>query len=368
MENEKEMYEYWLAACPVSGRKKKKLKERSGGAKALYYIEEKELKNWKILTETEVEKWKTRKQNWDLEGKYEQLKRQNIRMILQDSGLYPKRLKKIKGSPYCLYVKGKLPSEMESPLEKIQRAAIVGARNYTPYGAAMTRRFSEALAKQGMVIVSGMAKGIDGIAQRAVLEQGGTSVAVLGCGTDICYPKEHFGLYMDLQEKGGIVSEFPPGTPPYASNFPTRNRIISGLADLVLVMEAQKRSGSLITAEFALEQGKDVYALPGPVTSSTSEGCNQLIRDGAGMLTTPEELFLDLKLDNIKTTEKNQEKKIMLERKENIVYSCLGFYPKGMESLLEETGFSVQVLMQILLTLELKGYIQEISKNHYVKV
>ena len=183
-----------------------------------------------------------------------------------------------------------------------------------------------------MEIVSGMARGIDAKGLEGAFAAGGRHCAVLGCGVDLCYPKENRMLYQKLQRKGALLSEYVPGTPPLAGNFPPRNRIISALSDVVLVMEARKRSGSLITADFALEQGIDVYALPGPVTSSLSQGCHQLIRQGAGILISPEEFLSDLpyKLQKllIKFSEKSNENEIMLESPEKLLYSVLSLEPK----------------------------------------
>ena len=174
---------------------------------------------------------------------------------------------------------------------------------------------------------------------------------------DVCYPRENIGLYMDIQEKGGIVSEFSPGTQPYAWNFPRRNRIISALADWILIMEAKERSGSLITADLALEQGKDVYALPGPVNSVLSQGCHRLIRQGAGILITPVEIG-----------QKGNKSEKMLESPEFMVYSCLDLFPKGTNQLMKETGLSVTELMERLITLELNGYVKEVSRNYYIRL
>ena len=224
------------------------------------------------------------------------------------------------------------------------------------------------MLRNGIQVISGMAKGIDGAGQRGALNSGGETYGVLGCGVDICYPREHIGLYMDMQVKGGVLSEQPPGRPPLPVYFPMRNRIISGLSDVILVMEARERSGSLITADLALEQGKDVYALPGPVTSRLSQGCHGLLRQGAGILISPQDLLEELGVGSQQTEQKSDKIKKVLENHENVVYSCLGLFPKGICDLTEETGLRVQELMDCLITLEIKGYIREISKNHYIKV
>ena len=240
-------------------------------------------------------------------------------------------------------------------------------------GKATLQQALEVLAAAGVDIISGMAKGIDGTGQRAALNAGGKSYAVLGSGVDVCYPRDHIGLYMDIIEHGGgILSEFPPGTPPLAMNFPMRNRIISGLSDAVLVMEARVRSGSLITADMALEQGKDVYALPGPLDSPLSAGCNHLIQQGAGILLNPKNLLEEWGIETnvlCRNTEiKNEKNKKVLESTDDLVYSCVGLYPKNVDQIAQESRVEIRKLMSILVTLELQGYIREITKNYYIRI
>jgi DNA processing protein len=273
---------------------------------------------------------------------------------------YPDKLKHISTAPYALYIRGKMPQNCFS-------VAIVGARECSSYGRSMAEEFAKALAREGVHIISGMANGVDSASQRGALDEGGISFGVLGCGVDICYPREQISLYTRLKEEGGLVSEFALGEKPLPQHFPARNRIISGLADVVLVIEAKEKSGSLITADMALEQGKDVYALPGPVNSSLSRGCNLLIRQGAGILLTPEELLEELGIRRLKKLEKKPDEKILLETAENIVYSCLGFYPKNVEQITQEAKLPIGEVLCTLTGLELKGYVKEISKNHYVR-
>ena len=285
-----------------------------------------------------------------------------IRFIPHFTDEYPEKLKRISDYPYALYVKGSLPDKAA------KKAALVGARRCTPYGEKYAVDFGKVLAEHGVQIISGMARGVDGMGHRGALLGNGKTFAVLGCGVDVCYPREHIGLYVDILEQGGgIISEMPPGTPPFPQNFPARNRIISGLSDVVLVMEAGEKSGSLITVDLALEQGREVYALPGPVNSRMSIGCNELIRQGAGILLSPEMFLEELGLSG-KKTEKEGKNKKMLETQEELLYSCLGLYPKSVEEILKETKLEVRQVMEILVSLELRGYIREISKNHYIIV
>lgn len=201
---------------------------------------------------------------------------------------YPERLKNIPGAPEELYVLGRLPEEDRLSV------AVIGARDCSEYGKYVAREIGAVLGRNKISVVSGMARGIDGISQEAALNAGGSSFAVLGCGVDICYPETNRQLYERLKISGGILSEYPPGSPALAWHFPPRNRIVSGLADVVAVIEARVKSGTLITVDMALEQGREVYAAPGRVTDRLSDGCNRLIRQGAGILLSPEEFLREL--------------------------------------------------------------------------
>ena len=199
---------------------------------------------------------------YDVAEGYERMVKRGIRLVTQKEEAYPKRLLKISDKPYVLYYAGSLPAEGKKAV------ALVGARECTAYGRYMAAQFGTALARAGVQLVSGMARGIDCVGQESAMKEGGYSVGVLGCGADICYPRENRELYEALLERGGVCSEYPPGVAPRAVFFPPRNRIISGLSDAVLVIEARVKSGTLITVDMALEQGREVYALPGRVTRS----------------------------------------------------------------------------------------------------
>ena len=358
------IYRNWFADIrPLSNRKKLLLCRDYKSAESLYNIEEIHLRSRDYLTEKDVrmildaQKKSVERLNED----WQRLVEQNIKAITYEDSYYPEKLRNISDPPYVLYVKGKLPDE-DKPA-----AAIVGARRCTPYGEEMALIYGEKLAEAGVQIISGMAKGIDGAGQRGALNRDGCTYGILGSGVDICYPREHIGLYMDIQKKGGILSEQPPGEAPLPAHFPQRNRIISGLADVVLVIEAKERSGSLITADLALEQGKDVYALPGPVTSPASSGCHRLIRQGAGILLSPEDLLLELNIGCAKCMQNSVKNKKVLESTENMLYSCLGLFPKGVNQLTEETGLSSKEVIETLITLQIRGLVREISKNYYVR-
>ena len=355
-------YEYWFANIKGLGNKEKfQIRSSIKKAEELYYMEEKAIE--KIVGKKEkCQAVMESIRSWQLNEECAALERKGVQFVTRINPKYPQRLTEISAPPYVLYYKGKLP------LEGTISVAIVGARQCSAYGEAMAKRFADVLANAGVQIVSGMARGIDGISQRAAIQSRGSSFAVLGCGVDICYPRENYKLYQELQISGGIISEQPIGVQPQRNFFPARNRIISGLADIVLVIEAKKESGSLITADMALEQGKDVYALPGNITSCLSEGCNQLIKQGADILISPDELLKDLGIFHDEKFGKLAENKIVLESTEKLVYSCLDFEPRSLNILLEQTRLQISALLDHLVVLQLKGYVREVSKNYYVKV
>lgn len=232
----------------------------------------------KLLKAEQKEAFVRHKKMWDIQKEYSKLLQNKIWCIPKMLSGYPEKLKEIPMPPSALFVKGKLPCP-DKPA-----AAVIGARECSPYGEYVAKELSAALAKQGIQVISGMARGIDSIGQKAALKAGGTSFGVLGCGVDVCYPEENRELYLQLAQnegESGLISELLPGTEPMSGFFPMRNRIISGLADAVIVVEAREKSGTFITVSQALDQGKDVYALPGRLTDPLSLGCNRLIGQGA---------------------------------------------------------------------------------------
>lgn len=359
------VYEYWLARVRIADHKKRKLREIYRSGKAIYNIEETKLYFMDFLSEKDIVTLKNAQKERNLWEKYEELTEAEIQFVPYYNRKYPKKLTQIDNPPYALYVKGALPDENQMAV------AIVGARRCSVYGEEMALEYGRVLAAAGIQIISGMARGIDGAAQRGALNAAGRTYGILGCGVDICYPRDHIGLYMDIQKEGGVLSEQCPGEPPLPAYFPQRNRIISGLSDIVLIIEAKEQSGSLITADTALEQGRDIYALPGPVTSLLSQGCHRLIRQGAGILISPQDLLEELGIGagkaHLNQDENSDKNKKVLETAENLVYSCLGFIPRSVDQLLRESRLPVKELMRALATLEIEGMIKEISKNHYIK-
>lgn len=359
-------YWYWLCNIPNFGSKKtSKLLELFHSPEKIYSMKGQDLKNIKGISSKDLEVFmESKKIDWSKE--YSKLKEKNIRFITPIDSDYPSRLENLQDKPCGLYVKGNLPNN------EIPTVAIIGARNCSDYGLAMAKEFGRELAYHGVQIISGLARGIDGAGQWGAILGGGRTFGVLAGGVDICYPKENIDLYMKVQESGGLIGENPIGSPPLAWQFPMRNRMISGFSDIILIIEAKEKSGSLITVDFALEQGKDVFALPGRVTDVLSKGCNELVKYGAGIATKPEDILEEL---GIKGGKKERFQRSFLEKKElllaeteKMVYSCLDLYPKNTQDILEETGLSVNRLAESLLKLQLGGLIEEKPKNYYIKI
>ena len=303
-----------------------------------------------------------------LKKTYEKAKQKGICMVCRESEDYPERLKNISLPPFMLYYYGELPKDDAPAL------AIIGARNFSVYGEEIASGFERHLSSAGIQIISGMARGIDGAAQRASVKEVGGSCAVLGNGVDVCYPRENRILYEEIKNKGCVLSEELPGTEPVSWNFPKRNRIISGLSDAVFVVEARENSGSLITVSYALEQGKEIYAVPGRIYEKLTEGTNRLIQEGAYLVREPEDILqgfsekMGLMHRECSQKNKNFEKKpkLILASREKIVYACLSLRPKHMEELQEETGFSFSELSGVLFDMEMKHYIKQPMKNYFI--
>ena len=287
---------------------------------------------------------------------------------------YPARLTALGDAPLGIFVKGKMPPE-ETP-----SVGIIGARSCTPYGRSMAERFGGELGTQGLSVISGMARGIDGVAQEAALERGGMSFAVLGCGADVCYQPGNRKLYETLAEKGGLLTEDPPGTPPLPHHFPLRNRLIAALSDVLLVIEAREKSGSQITVDQALEQGKEVLALPGRVGDALSAGCLKLIGQGAGILTCCGDVYEALGLDAARignagltsgsgspasdSARSGGELPAPLKQ----IWRHMGTDPVHVEELLAaEEDLTLGELSLRLLELEARGYIRQTPGGGYMK-
>ncbi|MFP3154104.1 DNA-processing protein DprA [Lachnospiraceae bacterium ZAX-1] len=359
-------YQYWFANIEnISNRRKNKMIALGANPMELYNMPEASIKKLAFLNKAiagdEAEKIWNSKKTWHLEKEYEQLQKDKIKMTTIGQPDYPSRLKDIYNPPYCLYVRGTLPNPEKKAV------AIVGARMCSEYGRAMAETLARTLGKGGVEVISGMALGIDGAAHLGAIDAGGSTYAVFGCGVSVCYPPRNWELYEKIPQNGAIISEFPIKAPPIAHQFPMRNRLISGLADVTVVIEAKEKSGSLITADFALDQGKDIYAVPGRISDALSQGTNRLIRQGAGILLSAEDFLEELQIFSKKGTINEKIIKLPIEKFEKLVYSCLDLSPRNVDWLIEQTALSFTQLVKALSGLQSLGYITEVYKNYYIR-
>lgn len=370
------IYDFWVSMLQDGYiGKLVQIVEKAGGAEALYNMKENDLTGYMGLSKR-MAKYILSKhiEEGELEEKYEQTYEEGIRYVNYKHMEYPERLKHIEGKPHGIFYKGNLPAE------GVPSVAVIGSRECSEYGRMVAEYFGSRLALMGVNIISGMAWGIDGIAQMGCLNFGGSSYAVLGCGPDIVYPKKNRILYDRLCKDGnGVLSEYAPHVMPISKQFPPRNRIISGLSDCVLVVEARARSGTLITVDMAVDQGKTVMVVPGRITDELSIGCLNLISEGAHIAydvdcvvkeleMTFSEYFLrkrgksgDIKNRGIR------EQKIVLNEVEERVYKRLDYSPSEVEIISLQTGITVRELMVILTGLELKGMAREYAPGMYVR-
>ena len=273
---------YWLWLTRLTGLKNQSrllLLRHFGTPEAVYFAEPPEL----ALVEGLERQQSALLSNHSLDAAekvLERCHRLNIQLVTLQDAAYPERLRNIYDPPCLLYVRGRLPA-----LDEEIVISVVGTRSCTPYGIVCAERLSYGLATGGAIVASGLARGVESAAIRGALLGGGVTIGVLGNGLDVVYPRENEGLYEDVAATGALISEYPPGTEPLPGNFPIRNRILSGIGVGALIVEAPLRSGALITASRAVEQGRDVFAVPGPIGAPTSQGCNRLIRDGAALVT-----------------------------------------------------------------------------------
>lgn len=361
---QREEYALWLHTVPGIGNKTiDRLLQYAGTEEAIYHLKKEERE--KLLNKAQQKQfleWKDRK---DPAYLWQALKQKQVCFVTRNMKAYPKRLLRIPDAPYALYYKGRLPRDGE------RSVAIVGARSCSEYGRQMAEWFGRELAHAGIQIVSGLARGIDGIGQQSAMRAGGSSFGVLGCGIDICYPPENAGIYQQCIKSGGVLSEYPPGRQPSAGMFPQRNRIISGLADSLIVIEARAKSGTLITVDMALEQGREVFALPGRATDKLSEGCNRLLQQGAALVCSPQEVLHVLNAQSGTMPMEQRTEPCFGNAQKQLLWGMLDEYPKSLTELYEclnkRTGMSLLKLTELLTELMLEGYIGEKGKSYYYR-
>ncbi|MGD8456814.1 MAG: DNA-processing protein DprA [Anaerolineales bacterium] len=297
----------------------------------------------------------------DLHAIWENIQSQEITLLTWLDEAYPRRLKEINQPPPVLYLRGEITPHDEWAV------AIVGTRKYTAYGQQVAEEVAAFLARNGVTVVSGLARGIDSIAHQAALNAGGRSIGILGNGVDLIYPPENKGLAKQMMEKGAVMSDYPIGTPPESFNFPPRNRIISGLSIATVIIEAGQRSGALITAEFAVNQGREVFAVPGKITAPQSKGTNRLIREGAHPLLNPEDLMSALDLTMV--TEHQTARTILpADATEAALFNVLGHEPKHVDEIGREVNLPIEQVSSTLALMELKGLVRQVGGMQYVAV
>lgn len=292
----------------------------------------------------------------NLEAEVAKLTRYRVKVLTLDDPSYPPRLREIYEAPPVLYIRGELLPEDEWAL------AVVGSRRVTAYGRQVTEELVTGLVKAGLTIVSGLARGIDTIAHRAALKAGGRTIAVLACGLDLVYPGENLELAQEIMQHGALVSDYPLGTRPRAENFPRRNRIMSGLSLGVLVTEAMERSGALITANLALEQDREVFAVPGNIFSPASRGCNRLIRDGAKLVQEVNDILEEL---NLNLVPQEPQKALPENEVEAQIVRLLSQEPRHIDEICRTTKLPTSTVASTLALMELKGMVRSLGGMNY---
>ena len=323
--------------------------------------------------------------SYDFEELFARCHRESIRILCPDSPLYPSMLKNIPDYPFILYCKGQMLD-----LDKYLCMAVVGTRKLSAYGAECAVTLSREMAERGAIIVSGMASGIDSKAHRGALDAGMPTVAVLGCGVNVPYPRSNARLMAEIEKTGMIISEYPPDTEPAKFRFPERNRIIAGLSYGTLVVEADVKSGSLITAKYCYEQGKDVFAVPGNINSHFSKGTNYLIKDGAYLTENSDDIMLTYEIRypellqngksiSAKVSNSIQKSSITMEDKKQIAENANNLSPEdiilnilandsvSIDEIFEMTGIDIAFLNTTLLMMELGGKIVKLPGNRYTR-
>jgi DNA processing protein len=370
-------YRLFICSVPWLGRKKiEKLVENFGDIQSVYEAESEELN--KVLTPSQLVSFLNTREKWDFKAKAQECDSKNINFTTIEEDDYPMRLKNIPDAPYGIFYSGKMVED------DVASVAVIGARDCSEYGRYVASALGRRLGEAGIQVISGMERGIDGISQIEAINAGGASFAVLGSGVDICYPEQNRYIYGRLKECGGIISEYPPGTPAIARNFPPRNRIVSGLADAIVVVEARLKSGTLITVDMALEQGKDVYVVPGRVTDRLSDGCNKLIKQGAEIFISPDEFITEI-MEKYGTYEQSKTKqsetkpqnrhdtqpldniKINLPDDLKEVALALDYTPRNISDIAElmKNKKSISELSGKLMQLTLMGAAVQISPGHF---
>ncbi|MGL4736820.1 MAG: DNA-processing protein DprA [Cellulosilyticaceae bacterium] len=358
-------YSLWLQKCNISDGIKYALVKAFGDARGVYEASDQQLGDFGLNAGQKERLLSFKKELPAIERELLELATVGVQLVTIEEARYPRLLKEIYDPPLALFVKGDV-QVLDRPM-----IAVVGARKCSEYGYRMAQQLSLELARRGLCVVSGLARGIDEAAHKGAIA-GGKSIAVLGTGVDRCYPAGHRELYERLQGCGGVISEFSLGTEPMPFHFPKRNRIISGMCFGTVVIEAAEKSGSLITTDLALEQNREVFAVPGNIDSQLSRGTNALIQKGCKLIMSVEDILDEFPEYVMRELQYNKEngdfhKQNILDKVEIMVYDCLSWQPTSLETLSMTCQIDEKVVQHILLKLELQGLILRLPANRYIR-
>ena len=357
------VYQYWyLHNTAISFYKKQKIIDYFYDAYHVYHCTEAQLAESGLLNKKEINDFIRLREKENIEQIYEDFTHSPFSFMTCEDSNYLESLKYIPDPVYGFFYAGKI--------HKLKKTvAIVGARRCSSYGKKIAFELGKALAQNGFTVISGMALGVDTASHQGCLAGGGKTIAVLGSGVDVIYPKQNNILYEEIVKNGAIISEYPMGIQPLPENFPRRNRIVAGLADTIVVVEAKEKSGSLITADLALDQGKDIYVVPGRIGDTLSSGCNKLAAQGAGIIYSVDQFVSEL-------SEKYGESVVpFVNQKENAekltdeqmkVLELFDYYPKSLSQIMGLSKMDYLHLLSVIMGLVRLGYLVEVFKNHYV--
>lgn len=352
----------WQCLMPEQGKRLWSLLRHFRSPRAAWEASPRELAGAPWSGEESPEELARRRAGLDPVKEAEKLQCAGVDFICCDDPGYPENLLQIFDPPPVIFIKGSL-----RPSDKLA-VAVVGSRKPSPYGLLVAEKLAKDLAALGITVVSGMARGIDTAGHKGALAGGGRTVAVLGCGPDVVYPRENKKLVDRIVENGAVISEYPLGTIPEPWHFPARNRIISGLSLGTVVVEAAEKSGALITADFALEQGRDVMAVPGNVVSPLSRGPHRLIRQGARLVEGAGDIIDEMGLERLfPVPEESSGGKFKMSAEEEALYRLLSLDPVPLDELIDRTGLPPQKVMAALMYLEIKGLTRQMPGKLYIR-
>jgi DNA processing protein len=353
---------YWIAFNKVLGIGPARLRailETCGSIEAAWRAPIQQLQAAK-LDRRSIENLLQARRDIDPEQELDRVRKAGVQVLTWDDADYPASLRDIDASPPVLYLHGRLTSQDEWAI------AIVGTRRASTYGREVAQKLATQLAQQGITVVSGLALGIDTVAHRAAIDAGGRTLAVLGSGVDQIYPPQNRAVAMAIAEQGAIMSDYPLGTRPEAGNFPPRNRIVSGLSRGVIIVEASERSGALITAQFAADQGRELFAVPGSILSPGSAGCNMLIQQGAIPLLSVDDVLEQLNLTHL-SERIDARAAVPADPQEQKLLTWMSTQPCHIDELVRSTALPASQVSSLLTVMELKGLVRQVAAMTYVK-